>query len=216
MDLEEVWRIREEEIYPSLFGPVNRGIFTLGADTFSRIGRNNIDPRWLFMGVFEFAPNRDRSNWLYVTSGYSNPWEVEPENFDPARDSGSGIEFTLETSEQGDWAIRTLLSMLAFDVLLSVGNFPNSKPLAIGDRIPLRSSITGLPGCLIRNLILVEREEGSREFNLPSGKVALARFAGITDSELAFAKENSSAALCDRLKSAGCYTVTDPHRNSVA
>ncbi len=150
-----------------------------------------------------------------MTSGYSNPWEIEPENFDPARESGSGIEFTLETSEQGDWAVRTLLSMLAFDVLLSVGHFPNCKPLAIGDRIPLRSPITGLSDCLIRNLILVEREESSREFNVPSGKVVLVGFTGITDSELAFAKANSSAALCDRLKLAGCLAVTDPHRNPV-
>lgn len=27
MDLEEVWRIREEKIYPTLFGGEQRGIF---------------------------------------------------------------------------------------------------------------------------------------------------------------------------------------------
>lgn len=215
VDLEEVWRIREEEIYPSLFGPMCRGIFTLGADVFNRFGQNQVDPRWLFMGVLEFAPFGARNHWLYVTSGYSNPWDVEPEDFDPTSDSGTGVEFTFATSEQGDWAIQTLQSMLAFDVLLRVGGVPGAKPLSLNDRIPLRAPINGEPDCNIRNLILVQREDGPQEFQLPSGKVILVGFTGITDSELAFAKSHTSAALLERLRVAGCHPVTNPHRNSI-
>ncbi|RWF72267.1 MAG: hypothetical protein EOS26_20035 [Mesorhizobium sp.] len=38
---------------------------------------------------------------------------------------------------------------------------------------------------------------------------------GITDSELAFAKENGTEALIDRLQPLGFFPVTDPHRRSI-
>lgn len=84
MDLERVWKIREEEVYPALFGAVSRGIFPLTQQLFAdRFGQADIDPRWLFHGVFEFAPTANRPSWLYVTSGYSNPWEQEATEYDP-------------------------------------------------------------------------------------------------------------------------------------
>ena len=43
-------------------------------------------------GVFEFAPTDKRDSWVYVTSGYSNPWEQEPEEYDPDGDSGLETE----------------------------------------------------------------------------------------------------------------------------
>ena len=216
MDLEEVWRLREEEVYPALFGPVGRGIFPLTQDLFSRrFGQGDVDPRWLFMGVFEFPPTPDRNSWLYVTSGYSNPWDDEPEAYDPAGESGAGVEFTFAVSEQGDWAVETLQAMLAFDQLLSVGRFPNAQRLSLHDRIPLRGPLNGNPGCEIRNLVLVERDDGPREFPLPSGEVILVGFTGITDAEVAFAKANGSASLVERLRAAGHHPITDPHRRSV-
>lgn len=46
MDLEEVWRIREEEIYPALFGPRFRGIFPLQRDMFTgQFGQAELDLR---------------------------------------------------------------------------------------------------------------------------------------------------------------------------
>jgi len=214
MDLEEVWRIREEEVYPSLFGPVSRGIFPLSQDLFSqRFGQNDIDPRWLFMGVFEFAPHGDRNHWLYVTSGYSNPWDDE--EFDPTGESGAGVEFTFAVSEQGDWAIQTLQSMLAFDLLLGAGRFPNGNRFCLHDRIPLRSPVNGDPECQIRNLVLVEREGGPQEFLLPSGEVIVVGFTGITDAELSFAKLHGSEPLLERLRAAGHHPITNPHRNSI-
>jgi Suppressor of fused protein (SUFU) len=145
MDLEEVWRLREEEVYPTLFGPVGRGIFPLTQELFSnRFGQQNVDPRWLFLGVFEFPPTPDRISWLYVTSGYSNPWHDEPEAYNPTGESGFGVEFTFAVSEQGDWAVETLLSMLAFDLLLRAGRFPNGQPLSPHDRIPLKRPLNAI------------------------------------------------------------------------
>jgi hypothetical protein len=80
MDLEELWRLREEGVYPTLSGPVGRGIFPRTQELFSkRFGQRNVDPRWLFFGVFEFAPTPKRCSRLYVSSGYSNPWNEEPD-----------------------------------------------------------------------------------------------------------------------------------------
>jgi len=216
MDLETVWRVREEEVYPAIFGPVRRGVFPLTSQLFEeRFGQRDIDPRWLFHGVFEFAPTPERTSWLYVTSGYSNPWEEEPADYDSAGESGAGVEFTFAVSEQGDWAIQTLQHMLAFDLLLGAGRFPGADRLSLHDRIPLRAPINGEPDCQIRNLILVEREDGVQEFSLPSGAVILVGFTGITDSELAFAKANGSPALIEKLREARYHPVTSPHRGSL-
>ena len=216
MDLEGVWKLREEQIYPSLFGPMTRGIFPLTQELFERrFGQSNVDPRWLFIGVLEFAPTADRASWLYVTSGYSNPWNQDPAEYDPDGESGMGVEFTFAVTEQGDWAIETLQAMLAFDVLLGVGRFPGMDRLSLHSRIPLRGPLNGQPDCQIRNLVLVEREDGAQEFSLPSGGVILVGFTGITDSELAFAKANGSGALIERLRVAGYHPTTDPHRRSI-
>lgn len=216
MDLEGVWKLREEEVYPSLFGPMSRGIFPLTQELFAnRFGAKDVDPRWLVHGVFEFAPTEDRASWLYVTSGYSNPWEQEPADYDPKGESGSGVEFTFAVSEQGDWAVEILQSMLAFDILLGAGRFPNGNRFSLHDRIPLRAPLNGQQDCQIRNLVLVEREDGPQDFILPSGEVILIGFTGITDAELAFAKTNGSGPLIDQLRSAGYHPVTNPDRQSL-
>jgi hypothetical protein len=216
MDLEEVWRIREGDVYPKLFGPISRGIFPLTQNLFAqRFGQDDVDARWLSLGVFEFAPTADRASWLYVTSGHSNPRNENPTDYREENESGAGVEFVLAVSEQGDWAIQTLQAMLALDLLLGAGQLGTGQPLSLHARIPLRAPINGDQTCQIRNLVVVEREDGPGEFVLPSGKVILAGFTGTTDTELAFAKANGSAALIERLRAAGFHPTTNPHRQSI-
>jgi len=216
MDLEEVWRIREEDVYPALFGPHVRGIFPLQAKMFTgQFGQSNVDPRWLHYGVLEFAPTDTRHSWLYVTSGHSNPWEQSPEEFDPAGESGAGAEFTLATTEAGDWAIRTLQSMLAFDILLAAGRFPGREFIGLYDRIPLRAPLNGDPSCVLRNLVMTEPEDIPGEFQLPSGRVLLTGFTAISDEELKVAKQSGSETLINRLRATGFHPVNDPHRRSL-
>ncbi len=215
MDLEDVWRLREEDVYPGLFGTVGRGIFTLTQELFDRqFGQRDVDPRWLFHGIFEFPPTPDRQSWIYVTSGYSNPWEVDEQDYDPVGISGAGVEFIMAVTQQGDWAIQTLQSILAFDLLLGAGRFANGRCLEFQDRIPLRRPINGSPDCEVRNLVVSEREEGAPHFQLPSGKVTFMAFTGVTDNELVFAKEHGSPALLERLRAIGAHPITDPHRRS--
>jgi hypothetical protein len=216
MDLEDVWRIREEEVYRDLFGTRARGIFPLQQEMFAgQFRQSEIDPRWLQYGVFEFAPTESRRSWLYVTSGHSNPWEQTPEDYDPDGASGAGVEFTLATTEQGDWAIRALQSMLAFDILLGVGRFPGMEFLGLHDRIPLRAPLDGDEACILRNLVMTNAEGIPGEFQLSSGMVLLTGFTAISDAELTEAKQTSSEALIGRLREAGFHPVNDPHRRSI-
>jgi hypothetical protein len=217
MDLEEVWRIREEEVYPALFGSRVRGIFPLEMEMFTgQFGQSIVDPRWLHYGVLEFAPIESRPSWLYVTSGHSNPWEQQPEGYDPNGESGAGAEFTFATTEAADWAIRTLQAMLAFDLLLWADRFPGKEYLGVNDRVPLRAPLNGDPSCVLRNLVMTEAEGIPGEFQLPSGRVLLAGFTAISDDELLQAKRNGSAALIDRLRAAAFHPVNDPRRGSLA
>jgi hypothetical protein len=216
MTLEDVWRQREEEIYPALFGPNWRGIFPLDLELFTRRFRQSeVDPRWLTCGVFEFAPTEHRASWLYVTSGHSNPWETGPLDYDPTGASGCGVEFTLAAADQGDWAIATLQSMLAFDLLLRAGRYPNAKPLSVHDRIPLRAPLNGQADCVLRNLVIDVVEGFPGEFQLPSGKVRLLGFTGITDAELDYGKSAGSDKLIEWLRAAGYHPVNHSSRPSL-
>jgi hypothetical protein len=216
MDLETVWEMREEQVYPALFGPVRRGIFPVDQALFTgQFGQTSVDPRWLVHGVFEYAPTADRPSWLYVTSGLSNPWEQEPSGYDPGDVSGTGVEFILPVARQGDWAIRLLQQVLAFALLLEAGRFPGADPLAFGDRIPLGAPIDGQPSCRLRHLLVVEPETLARRFSLPSGEVTLMALTGISDEERDLAKTHSSAALIGMLRAAGQLAITDPTRASL-
>ncbi len=216
LDLEDVWRIREEDIYPALFGPLSRGIFPLTAELFSnRFNRNDVDPRWLSYGVLEFAPTASHPYWLYATSAYSNPWEVEPGDYDPSGPSGSGVEFLFAAPEQANWPIIFLQNMLAFDMLLSVGHFPGRAPLQVGDRIPLGSAIDG-SGSAMQAALVIQTDKLPTGFALPSGQVEFLTFIGITDLELSFAKANSSEQLLLRLSEIPAFPASDPSRASIA
>lgn len=168
MTLEDVWRIREEDVYPKLFGPVSRGVFPLDAKDFAMFGIDDPDPRCLHHCVIEFAPTQSRSSWVYVTSGYSNPWHEEPEEYSRDGDSGSGVEFVMETDRQGDWAIVHLRRMLTLELLLGSGRI-GKGPLGLHDRIPLKEPIDWVEGHPVRNLMTVSSH--LPEFVLPSGGV---------------------------------------------
>lgn len=214
MDLEEVWRIREEDVYPQLFGPATGGIYPLDARAFERFGRAP-DPRWLHHGVLAFAPAETRPYWLYATSGRSNPWYDEPEDYDPEGQSGSGAEFLFATPSGGDWAIWFLRNMLAFDLVLGAGHYPGREVLAPGDRIPLHGPIDGNPDCLLHHALVSRSEALPAGFALPSGRVDFLTLVGATEAEKAFAQANGTDVLIEQLVAHGACPVTDPARASI-
>src|SRR5262249_1411240 len=168
---ERVWEYREEIVYPRLFGPPGRGIFTLSPAVFLKVfNQQSFDPRWLHFGVFEIPPTEKRGSWLYVTSAMSNPWQDDEP--DPDGPSGYGCEFVFETNEQADWAILRLQHLMAFQILLVHGRYAGREPMSPYDRIPLRSPITPQPSDLCW-FILAPAESYLSRFELESGWVEL-------------------------------------------
>lgn len=204
--LENAWSQREEDIYPSLFGGLGDGIYVLSPQLFqNQFGCESVDPRWLNQGVFKSRPSNIRSTWSYVTSGMSNPWEAtEAEEY-----SGLGMELVLETKQDEAWAIPLLQSLLAFNILLSVGKYGDRPILGRGDRIPQ----TVEPN--IGGLILWEPSHFPAEFHLASGKVELVQVIGVTSQELQYAKEHGSSELCEKLQVENVFPITDNQRSSI-
>ena len=214
--LERVWEHREEKVYPEIFGAEKRGTFVLSGELFTGVfAQDSYDPRWLHYGVIEHAPTATRPTWIYVTTGASNPWELDPEEYENSEYSGFGTELVLEVPEQADWAILILQRMLAFNILLAHGRFGDKPPLDYGDRIPLNAPITMAGDSMIRHLVIAQPEHYADHFRLESGQVDFLHFIGVTDDEIEFAKAQSTAELCKRLIDAGYAPVTLPERSAL-
>ncbi len=212
--LEEVWEHREEVVYPRLFGRKARGIFVLDDDLFLKaFKQESVDPRWLHYGVLEHGPT-ERDTYIYVTSGASNPWETDPEDYGKQEFSGFGTELVLETRQSADWPIRVLQRLLAFNILLVHGRYGDSEPLDYWHRVPLGGPI--VRGSVLTHLLIAPPSSYAAQFSLASGKVDLLHVVGITERERDYAKANGSAALLELLTSQGAFPVTDPNRTCLA
>ncbi len=213
--MESVWAYREETLYPRFFGTVSRGIFPLRAQTFARLDATNIDPRWLFLGDFEFRPHADRDSWLYVTSGGSTPWETQPEAFDESAYSWLGVEYVLETPTAVDWAVIALQRLLAYHVLATHGRFGEVSIPDYGHRIPAGGPVDGNHSQL--TFLAVSRPSHyPATAQLDSGKFDFLHVVGITEAERDFAKRSSTEQLLNQLTASGAAPVTDAARRSVA
>lgn len=208
---EEAWGVREEEIYPDLFGADGDGIYVLDGDVFEAFGKGGVDPRWLTHGVFKFPPNEKRDSWLYVTSGLSNAWHDEQNQ--PDGWSGLGCEIVMETAEDLEWALVHLQRVLAFQILLGWGRYKGKPLLGVGDRIPIRGPIDGEESELTWCLVAPPSGYPS-EFKLPTGRVAFLHLVGITEAEASFARDKGYQGLLEKLQPHG-YPVTAAGRVSV-
>jgi hypothetical protein len=199
------WAEREELLYPELFGSEGEGIFPLAFDLFSDVfSQTEVDPRWLHIGVFRFAPTLDRPTWLCVSSGLSNDWEDEGR-------PGLGHEMVLETRWQTDTAISTLQHLIAYDLLLAHGRYGEPRGLEAGTRVHAPIAL-GDHGAMDGILVTPWRQ---RHFSTSSGPVSLLGCVGVTAAELAFSKVEGSDALIYRLGEAGVHNLTDPQRPSI-
>jgi hypothetical protein len=216
---EDIWADREERIYPAFFGDVGgagKGIYNLSIETFKSLGHPDPDPRYLTHGVLECPPTDSRKDWLYVSSGMSNPWGESPETVDPNNYSGLGMEFTLHTPGQARWAIEVLHHVMAVQLLVAAGEI-NGPLVEHNDRIPLGGSLWKKNGTITHLLVTYPPEppEGyPARFELASGKVDVMLIIGITQRERDFAHTQGVEPLIGLLRHQGIFPVTDPERLS--
>lgn len=204
---ERAWQEREEQRYPTLFGAEGEGIFPQTLGDFSKVfGQAEVDPRWLHIGVFRFAPTSERPTWLCVSSGLSTDWEEEGV-------SGFGCELILETPWRSDQAIVALNRLVAYDLLLAHGRYGEPRLLEIGTRLHSPASFD--PHGAVDGFLIAEPTGVASRFSLETGPVDLLSCIGVTTAELSFAKENGSALLRGKLGEAGVGSLTDPRRDSV-
>ncbi|GLS25358.1 suppressor of fused domain protein [Marinibactrum halimedae] len=188
--LRDAWEQREHVIYQSIFHILGKDIHPLDINVFQRgFGIDDIDPRWMFSGVFKCPPTNRRRNWVYVTSGMSNPWETHKTKVE----SGIGCEFILETTAECDWAIDALKNLMALNILLSNGYYGDKPKIAVGERVPLAMNQR------TTNVMIVEPKDYPSSFDLVSGRVKLLQVIGVTTSDIEFAQKNGTNELVSTL-----------------
>lgn len=203
--LDAAWEQREDACYKQMFGDIGNGIFPLTMETFEPFELTSVDARWLQLGVFACPPCGERSHWLYVTSGMSNP----AEDAAPQPRSGIGTEFIMETEQEAPWAIRVLHTLMAYNLLLATGKMGDYPTFSAGHRVKFGLSSK------ISAMLFATPVHFPQGFELPSGHVDLVQVVGITGEELQFAQQDANNTLAQRLLEATGGLVTQPERDSV-
>jgi len=211
---EGVWGDREDRVYKSLFGDLGAGVYTAGDSVFQRFGKEP-HPGWRNHGVFACPPHGERTTWAYVTSGLSNPWNLDQEGRDPSGFSGLGFELMVETPAAADWAVPLLHNLMAYELLVAVGTYDNAELLEYGNRVPLGGSITPTFDSAISWLLVEPPQRVPPSFEIASGRVDLYQLVGVTEAEVEFARQNDQDALVELLQQEGVYPATDAARRSV-
>ena len=75
--LERSWEIREETLYKQHFGDTGPGICPLDMDLLHGVfQQEDIDPRWLHVGVFACPPHGERRHWVMSVRACPTPGKV--------------------------------------------------------------------------------------------------------------------------------------------
>jgi hypothetical protein len=212
---EDVWAEREDRVYRALFGDLGGGIHAASPEVYAHFRQEPAHPGWLHHGVFACPPYGDRDSFLFVTSGLSNPWNLDAPGCDPSGFSGLGFELAIETPAPAAWTVPLLHNLMAYELLVAVGRYPGSELFEYGNRIPLRASITPEFDSAIRWLCVAQPKHYAPTFELPSGRVDLFHLVGATDAEVEFARQAGQEALLALLQQHGACPVTDAARRSV-
>lgn len=211
---EQLWTEREERVYRSIFGDLGRGVHVAGDRPFRQFGKDP-HPGWHNHGVFACPPNPERETWLHVTSGLSNPWNLDTPSKDPSGFSGLGFELVLETPNEAPWAVALLHNLMAYELLVAIGSYEGQELFEYGNRIPLQASIDPAADSAIRWLLVDQPKHYPSAFDLPSGRVDFFHLVGATEAEVGFARQTNQDMLLALLAREGAHPVTDPQRSSL-
>lgn len=211
---EAVWSDREDRAYKQLFADLGEGVYTAGPSAYQRYGKQP-HPGWLNHGVFACPPTAARRSWLYVTSGLSNPWNLDQPGQDPSGFSGLGFELVVESAQPATWAVPLLHNLMAYELLVAVGTYADQDLLEYGNRVPLGGSITPEFDSAIRWLLVEPPKHYPASFELASGRVDLFHLVGATDAEVELARQTDQDALVALLQKGGAWPLTDAKRASL-
>ena len=154
-----------------------------------------------------------------MTSGLSNPWNLDAPGKDPSGFSGLGFELVLETPGQGAappaFAVQLLHNLMAYELLVAVGTWPEASLLEYGNRVPLGGSLTPESASAIRWLLVEQPKHYPSAFELPAGRVDLFHLVGATDAEVELARRTDQDALVALLEKGGAFPRTDAARASL-
>lgn len=211
---EGVWSDREDRVYRTWFTDLGAGVYTAGDSVYRRFGKDP-HPGWRNHGVFACPPHQGRATWAYVTSGLSNPWNLDRVGKDPSGLSGLGFELLLETPAAADWAVPLLHNLMAYELLVAVGAYEGAELLEYGNRVPLGGSVTPAFDSAIRWLLVETPAHVPASFELASGRVDVFQLVGVTDGEVEFARQTSQDLLVALLQKEGAFPATDAGRQSL-
>lgn len=208
--LERSWEIREETLYKQHFGDTGPGIYPLDMDLLHGVfQQEDIDPRWLHVGVFACPPHGERRHWVYVSSGLSNAWEGAHED----GDSGFGVELLLETRDEAPWALTTLRWFTAYQLLLCHSRMPGG-PLAPWHRLKLGMPVDRAESEL-QAMVFIPSPHFPGPQQLPSGRFDFLQLLPLTLDEHAFGREHDFETVLAQLTAAGAAPVVDPQRGGI-
>lgn len=210
---ESVWADREDRVFRETFGDLGGGVHPATTAHYERLRQTPRHPGWLHHGVFACPPHGARTHHAYVTSGLSNPWNLDAPGRDPSGHSGLGFELLLCTPQRADWAVTVLHHLMAWQLLVATGAV-SGQPLAPGQRVPLGGPIDGSTDGRITWALVEPPSHVAAEFELPSGKVEWLLLVGTTSEEVDFARATNQNVLRARLEQDGVWPLTDPRRNS--
>ncbi len=208
---EEIWRTREENIYPRLFGRPANGIFRMTDNILSSLCSGAIDPRWKTILVLRFPGSAD-TNWIYATSGLSNPWGVTPENARPENFSGLGFEFFMKVGDAADFVATQLLWLAAVQTLVGCGQL-SGELVGPFDRVPLGRPVAAQSE--LDALFIFPPDDLPGQFQLLSGKVDLLCVTAVSAAECTFARSQGGEALLALLQHHEQLNRTNISRASV-
>jgi hypothetical protein len=211
---ENVWSDREERVYRATFGDLGPGVHAARSEVFARYGKQP-HPGWLNHGVFACPPSASRASWLHVTSGLSNPWNLDRPGRDPSGFSGLGFELVIETPAPAAWAVQLLHNLMAYELLVAVGTYPDAELFEYGNRVPLGGSVTPSRDSAIRWLLVAPPEHYAPSFELASGRVDFFQLVGATDADVELARQTNQDMLVALLQQGGAWPVTDAARASL-
>jgi hypothetical protein len=181
LDEDEQWFAAQmkarENAYEAIFGQsVPEGQILSPSDP-------ELTINWPGGGIYQYAPDKDRRGWTYVTHGLAQPDEPSEDDGEEMPYSGLGIELVMSAREQSMWVPDVLLSLVRYLLF-----HPDARLIEPGHRLPSSVFSQIDDKTELSHMLAVSSGEYVSSVLLPEGMCDLVHLMGITRAELERAK----------------------------